>query len=104
MPPSQGMRTGSKLLRFHHGVIPSCLGETLVLALEGRAEALSLGRNLSLDSTQSIGARARVHGFDFTRMYSFGNPLDDAASTQFRRVRWRLGAGQRRRSRSPASS
>lgn len=90
------MRSRSRLLRFHHGVIPSCLGETLVLALDRRAECLSLGRNLSLDSIQAIGARARIHGFDFSRMYSFGNPLDDNACTRFRQARWRLNAGHRR--------
>lgn len=90
------MRSPSRLLRFHHGVIPSCLGETLVLALDRRAECLSLGRNLSLDSIQAIGARAREHGFDFTRMYSFGNPLGDEAATRFRKVRWRLNRGTSR--------
>jgi putrescine aminotransferase len=93
------MRSQSRLLRFHHGVIPSCLGETLVLALDRRAECLSLGRNLSLDSIQAIGARARAHGFDFSRMYSFGNPLDDNACTRFRKTRWRLNAGHKRPSR-----
>ncbi|MFN0051439.1 MAG: aminotransferase class III-fold pyridoxal phosphate-dependent enzyme [Planctomycetales bacterium] len=86
------MRSASRMLRFHHGVIPSCLGETLVLALDRRAEPLSLGRALNLDSIQEIGARARVHGFDFTRLYAFGSPLDDALRTRFRQVRWRLVA------------
>jgi putrescine aminotransferase len=96
------MRSPSRLLRFHHGVIPSCLGETLVLALDRRAECLSLGRNLSLDSIQAIGARAQAHGFDFTQMYAFGNPLDDAERAVFRKVRWRLSAGQARPRRRPA--
>jgi acetylornithine/succinyldiaminopimelate/putrescine aminotransferase len=33
---------------------------------------------------------ARAHGYDFSRLYSFGNPLDDAVATRFRQVRWRL--------------
>src|SRR6185369_5836126 len=68
----------SKFLWFQHGVIPSCLGETLLLALEDREECLSLGRTLDLDTIQEIGSVAKSHGFDFSRFYSFGHPLDDS--------------------------
>ncbi|HEY3967546.1 MAG TPA: aminotransferase class III-fold pyridoxal phosphate-dependent enzyme [Planctomycetaceae bacterium] len=86
--PETMRSTSSRMLRFHHGVIPSCLGETLLLALDQRAECLSLGRDLSLDSIQEIGMRARAHGFEFNRLYSFGIPLGDGFSAQFRKVRW----------------
>ena len=88
------MTPSSRVLKFHHRVIPSCLGETLALALDQRAENLSLGRHLSLDSIQDIGARARAHGYDFSRLYSFGNPLNDDVATRFRQVRWRLETGR----------
>ncbi|HIE96975.1 MAG TPA: aminotransferase class III-fold pyridoxal phosphate-dependent enzyme [Planctomycetes bacterium] len=90
------MSSSSRVIKFHHRVIPSCLGETLALALDQRAENLSLGRRLSLDSIQDIGSRARAHGYDFSRLYSFGNPLDDAITTQFRQVRMRLETGRTR--------
>lgn len=86
------MNADSRVLKFHHKVIPSCLGETLTLALDDRAENLSLGRHLSLDSIQDIGSRARAHGFDFSRLHSFGNPLAAAAVTKFRQVRLRLAS------------
>lgn len=94
------MNSSSRVLKFHHRVIPSCLGETLALALDQRAENLSLGRHLSLDSIQDIGARARAHGYDFSHMYSFGNPLDPVDVTRFRQVRLRLQSGRTRPLRS----
>jgi 3-acetyloctanal aminotransferase len=54
------MSPSSRVLKFHHRVIPSCLGETLALALDQREENLSLGRVLSLDSIQDIGSSARL--------------------------------------------
>lgn len=87
------MNSFSRVLKFQHKVIPSCLGETLALALDQRAENLSLGRHLSLDSIQDIGSRARAHGYNFSRLYSFGNPLDDTVATRFRQVRLRLKTG-----------
>lgn len=81
----------SRYLWFHQGMIPSCLAETMVLALDGRAECFSLGRQLDTDGVQAIGARAKVHGFDFSRLISFGLPLADSALVAFRKVL----AGQR---------
>jgi len=98
----ESMNSFSRVLKFHHRVIPSCLGETLALALDQRAENLSLGRHLSLDSIQDIGSRARAHGYDFSRLYSFGNPLAAAAVTRFRQVRLRLRTGRTRPLRSVA--
>jgi acetylornithine/succinyldiaminopimelate/putrescine aminotransferase/predicted amino acid dehydrogenase len=83
------MVTGSKLLWFQHGMIPSCLGETILLALENREECLSLGRELQPDTVQEIGSIARTHGFDFARLTSFGSPLDDKSIVTFRKTRAR---------------
>lgn len=90
----ESMNSQSRLLRFQHRFIPSCLGETLALALDNREENLSLGRQLSLDSIQDIGGRARAHGFDFSHLHSFGNPLEDAVATRFRQVRWRMNSSR----------
>jgi 3-acetyloctanal aminotransferase len=40
-----------------------CLAETIVLALAGRAESFSLGRELSIERIREIGALADRHGF-----------------------------------------
>ncbi|HEV7225150.1 MAG TPA: aminotransferase class III-fold pyridoxal phosphate-dependent enzyme [Pirellulales bacterium] len=83
----------SKYLWFHQGMVPSCLAETMVLALDGRAESFSLGRQLDVGAIQAIGARAKAHGFDFSRLISFGQPLTDSALVKFRKLQVR---GRRR--------
>jgi 3-acetyloctanal aminotransferase len=75
----------SKMLWFQHGMIPACLGETIVLALENRPEPLSLGRELDLDSIQEIGATAVAHGFDFSKLLSFGRELDPERLLKFQK-------------------
>lgn len=84
------MVIASKLLWFQHGMIPSCLGETMLLALEEREECLSLGRELQPETVQEIGSVARTHGFDFSRLCSFGCPLTDDALVKFQKTRARL--------------
>jgi acetylornithine/succinyldiaminopimelate/putrescine aminotransferase/predicted amino acid dehydrogenase len=86
----EGMEASSRLLWFQHGMIPSCLGETILLALEGREECYSLGRELQPDAVQEIGSIARTHGYDFTRLCSFGCPLTDDALVKFQKTRARL--------------
>ena len=76
----------SIFLGFHQGVIPSCLGETMVLALEHREESFSLGRSLDIDGVQEIGAIATSHGFDFTRLISFGLPVQPSLLAQYRKA------------------
>ncbi len=80
------MALDSNFLWFHHGMVPSCLAETMTLALEDRAECFSLGRNLDENAIQEIGRLAVEHGFDFNRMFSFGLPLEDAALVRYRKA------------------
>ncbi|MFE0102919.1 aminotransferase class III-fold pyridoxal phosphate-dependent enzyme [Streptomyces sp. NPDC059009] len=54
-----------------------CLAETIVLALEGRAESFSLGRELGLEGVRTIGALAARHGFRPTPLASFGRTVHD---------------------------
>jgi 3-acetyloctanal aminotransferase len=76
----------STFLWFHDGVIPSCLGETMVLALEGRAENYSLGRELTPDQVQEIGGVAKSLGFDFSGLRSHGYPVTSSQLTAFRKT------------------
>ena len=80
------MPRDSMFLGFYQGVVPCCLGETMVLALEGRGECFSLGRDLSLDRIEEIGVLARKHGFDFTQLFSFGQKLQSSALARFRKA------------------
>lgn len=81
----------SRVLWFQQGMVPSCLGETIVLSLENRPEYMSIGRTLSLDSIREIGKLARQHGFDFTRLMAFGLPVDEGTLVQFRKAYQKLG-------------
>ncbi|MFE7567664.1 aminotransferase class III-fold pyridoxal phosphate-dependent enzyme [Streptomyces sp. NPDC057539] len=69
-----------------------CLAETMVLALEGRAECWSLGRRIDVEGVRLIGALAARHGFLPKPLATFGRTLadDDIA---------RLGVHHRPRSR-----
>lgn len=97
------MGRDSKLLWFQHGMIPSCLGETIVLALEGRAENFSLGRSLDLDAIQEIGGIAKSHGLDFSKFTSFGHPLDDSTLIRFHKARARHRQGRFAGASAPAA-
>lgn len=56
--------------------INGCLAETMVLALEGRAEPFSIGRELPADRVLEIGGIAERHGFLPSPMASRGETVD----------------------------
>lgn len=55
-----------------------CLAETIILALEGRAEPFSVGRELSTDRVLEIGRIAERHGFLPHPMMSGGEAVTEA--------------------------
>lgn len=58
--------------------INGCLAETMILALEGRAEPFSIGRELPADKVLEIGRIAERHGFLPHPMTSRGETVDEA--------------------------
>ena len=76
----------SMLLGFHFGLVPGCLAETINLALEDRAECFSLGRDLSIESVNEIGAIAETNGFSFSHLSSFGRPVEDSMWSSMAKV------------------
>ena len=99
VPPS--IPLNSTFLWFQHGIIPSCLGETIVLALTKRAECFSLGRTLNLDSIQEIGSVAQEQGFDFSHFYSSGRLLDDSQLIRLQKLHTRKRCKRAAISQSP---
>lgn len=99
------MSMDSMYLWFHGGAMPSCLAETMVLALDDRPECLSLGRNLAPARIEEIGRRAEAHGLTFSRMYSFGLPLEESALVRYRKAiaRHAGGSNHRANGRKPAA-
>lgn len=83
---SQALRFGTETLglapkKFLNG----CLAETLVLALEGRAEAFSIGRELPEERVLEIGRIAELHGFSPSPMASYGERLREEDFQALRR-------------------
>jgi acetylornithine/succinyldiaminopimelate/putrescine aminotransferase len=93
------MPRDSFFLQFYHGIVPSCLGETMVLALENRADSFSIGRDLDLDRVREIGRLAESHGFAFSEPLACGLPLSPEARSQFLKVLSRTRPVHSRRSR-----
>ncbi|MFO1093536.1 MAG: aminotransferase class III-fold pyridoxal phosphate-dependent enzyme [Planctomycetaceae bacterium] len=83
--PEDGRWHSPRVIRFQRGMIPSCMGETMILALEDRQECYSLGRVLDVDRIAEIGKIATANGFRFSRLCSFGQVLDEAVLSEFRK-------------------
>ncbi len=82
----EAMPRDSFFLRFYQGIVPSCLGETMVLALANRADSFSIGRDLGLGRVAEIGRLAESHGFTFSDALAGGLPLSPQARSQFLKV------------------
>jgi predicted amino acid dehydrogenase len=58
--------------RFDFGLPPgkayACMAETMVLAIEGRYENYSLGRQIEPEKVQEIAQLARKHGFRLSKL------------------------------------
>jgi len=61
---------------FPPGQVYACMAETMALAMEGRYECFSLGREISLERVEEIAQLARKHGFRLSGFRSFERVLD----------------------------
>ena len=55
----------------------ACIAETIILALEGRWEALTLGRDISADRVREIAALGRKHGLRVAGFRRFERAIPD---------------------------
>jgi predicted amino acid dehydrogenase len=60
------------------GVAYACLAETALLAMEGRFESFTLGRELEVDKIKEIYRMFRKHGFKLAGLRSLGECQTDA--------------------------
>ena len=60
---------------FPEGKAYACMAETMALALEGRYEDYTIGREISLKQTLEVQAIARRHGFRLSGFRSFEQPV-----------------------------
>ncbi len=56
----------------------ACMSETMMLALEGRIESFTLGKEVTLQQAQTTQALAHKHGFRLAGFRSFERALTDA--------------------------
>lgn len=55
----------------------ACLSETMILAMEGRYEDYTLGRNLEIERVKEIYKLGKKHGFKLAAIRSFGKIVTD---------------------------
>jgi predicted amino acid dehydrogenase len=60
------------------GVAYACLAEAALLAMEGRFESFTLGRDVPPGKVKEIYRLFRKHGFQIAPLRTFGAPLTDA--------------------------
>jgi predicted amino acid dehydrogenase len=87
---------------FDFGLPPSvayaCLAETALLAMEGRFEDFTLGRNIEVERVKEIYRLFKKHGLQLASLHSFGRPIDDGEIAHKREL-----AGELRRQNSRPS-
>jgi fatty aldehyde-generating acyl-ACP reductase len=65
----------------------ACMAETIALALEGRYENYSLGKDLTVAQVREIAGIARRHGFKLAGFRSFEHAMPEEA---IRRIQWNV--------------
>ena len=69
---------------FPRGTAYACMSETMALALEGRYESFTLGKDVSVAQVDEISTRADKHGFHLAGFRSFEKAIDAAAIERIR--------------------
>lgn len=77
----------------------ACMAETMALAMEGRYEDYTIGKDIALERVREIGAIATKHGFRLSGFRSFEKPV-----TQEHIERVRARAAETRKTWSPSMS
>lgn len=69
---------------FPPGMAYACMSETMMLALEGRYENFTLGKEVSVEQVEEISALAEKHGFKLAGFRSFERAVTDEQIRQAR--------------------
>jgi predicted amino acid dehydrogenase len=76
---------------FNFGFPPktayACMSETMLLALEGRAESFTLGKTVSLQQVETMQELAEKHGFRLSGFRSFEKTVSDERIRQVQQAR-----------------
>jgi hypothetical protein len=69
---------------FPPGKAYACMAETIALALEGRYEDYTIGKDISAAQADEINGIATRHGFRLSGFRSFEKPVSDQAIAEVR--------------------
>ncbi len=78
--PTEDFRFG-----FPAGTAYACMSETIMLALEGRYESFTLGKDVSVAQVDEISEIAARHGFALAGFRSFEKAVEEEAIARIRR-------------------
>ena len=82
--------------RFDFGFPPktayACMSETMMLALDGRYESFTLGKEVSVAQAEEIGRLAEKHGFRLAGFRSFERAVTDETIAEVRKAAGRSSA------------
>lgn len=84
------------------GTTYACLAETALLAMEGRFESYTLGRDIDADRVKEIYRLFKKHEFQIAGLRSFGKVLTDEDFAEKRRLAAELSADPERLARTRA--
>jgi fatty aldehyde-generating acyl-ACP reductase len=70
----------------------ACMSETMMLALEGRIESFTLGKEVSLQQVETMQQLAQKHGFRLAGFRSFEKALSEEEIARIRENAMRKGA------------
>jgi fatty aldehyde-generating acyl-ACP reductase len=76
---------------FQLGKAYACMAETTTLALEGRFEDYTVGKEISLERVNEIATLAYKHGFRLSGFRSFEREVTEAQTEKVRRLVGRAG-------------
>lgn len=68
------------------GIVHACLAESALLAMEGRFENFTLGRNIKIERVKEIYRLFKKHGLKLAGMRSFGKYVTDEEIVQKRKM------------------
>lgn len=70
---------------FPEGMAYACMAETITLALEGRYQSYTLGKNITLEQVNGMAKMAAKHGFQVSGFRSFELAVTDEQIAQIKR-------------------
>jgi hypothetical protein len=81
---------------FPEGKAYACMAETMALALEGRFEDYTVGKEISMERVIEITRIAERHGFRLSGFRSFEREVTEAQIEMVRRNARRAGSAKQR--------